>query len=642
MKKTSKNNNLAAFLFHQGTNYQSYDYLGAHRDGEGFVFRVWAPNVAAAYLTGDFCSWDESVPMKKITEGVWEAQLDKNSGFGEFSTYKFKFKTQKGDIYKSDPYAFHFETPPATSSKFYDIEGYEWQDSGWLKNRRKKGQKFYSQPLNIYEVHALSWKTHDDGTPLTYLELAEELPPYVKQMGYTHVEFMPIMEHPYSGSWGYQVCGYYAPSSRQGTPKDFMALVDALHCAGIGVILDWVPAHFPKDAHGLYEFDGAPLYEYQGFDKMEHRGWGTRRFDLGRNEIECFLVSNAAFWAEKYHADGLRVDAVASIIYLDFDKEPGEWLPNSYGDNRCLEGIAFCRKLNSFMKEKFPDVMMIAEESSAWQNITNFEGDTGLGFSLKWNMGWMNDFLKYAEADPVYRSSLHEKMTFSMMYAFNEKYVLAISHDEVVHGKKSFLDKMPGDYDMKFAGARAFMTYIMVHPGKKLSFMGAEIGQFREWDFAGQIEWFLLDYEKHAKMQRFVAELNNFYLSRRELWECDDSWNGFQWIDADNRDESIFSARRIDKKGNELIAIINLTPVERENFHLGVPDICDYEVVFCSNDEIYGGYGHRRGERIGAFECCTYTQNGYTNAIICPLAPMSAIILRPIKKEKRKLKSSNL
>ena len=625
--------------FIDGECDNAYEYFGAHftkLNGEdGVIFRVWAPNAKRVSVVGEFNGWDENKNQMKPNEyGIFETFI---AGVNQYDSYKYAVTNLTTEL-KSDPFAFHSETPYKTASKVYDLEGYEWGDKEFILNKKEP----YNQPVNIYEVHLGSWKKHQDGSYYSYAEYAEELVNYCVKCGYTHVEFMPIMEHPYGGSWGYQVCGYYAPSSRQGTPKDFMALVDALHCAGIGVILDWVPAHFPKDAHGLYEFDGAPLYEYQGFDKMEHRGWGTRRFDLGRNEIECFLVSNAVFWAEKYHIDGLRVDAVASIIYLDFDKQPGEWLPNSYGDNRCLEGIAFCRKLNSYMKEKFPDVMMIAEESSAWQNITSFEGDTGLGFSLKWNMGWMNDFLKYVEVDPVYRSSLHEKMTFSMMYAFNEKYILAISHDEVVHGKKSFLDKMPGDYDMKFAGARAFMTYIMMHPGKKLSFMGAEIGQFREWDFAGQIEWFLLEYEKHAKMQRFVAELNNFYLSHKELWECDDSWDGFQWIDADNRDESIFSMRRIDKKGNELVAVINLTPMERPNFHLGVPELCEYEVVFCSNDEIYGGYGHRRGERIGAFECCTYTQNGYTNAIICPLAPMSAIILRPKRKKKRKLKPSNL
>lgn len=634
--KHQKQSELAPFLFHQGTNYRTYDYLGVHKEGDRFVFRVWAPHADAVFIVGDFCGWDVGFPMERITEnGIWEGVVGSDSGFGEYSNYKYRLINGEREMYKADPYAFHFEEPPATASRFYDIEGFKWQDEGWMKNRRTKMKNPYIQPINIYEIHALSWKTHEDGTPLTYTELANELPPYLKQMGYTHVEFMPIMEHPFTGSWGYQVCGYYAPSARQGSPKDFMFLVNELHKAGIGVILDWVPAHFPKDSHGLYEFDGEPLYEYQGWDKMEHKGWGTRKFDVGRNEIECFLISNAAFWAEKYHADGLRVDAVASMLYLDYGKEAGEWLPNSKGDNRCLEAIAFCRMLNSYMKKEFPDVMMIAEESTAWHSVTGFEGEDGLGFTMKWNMGWMNDFLSYVETDTYFRKYIHEKMTFSMMYAFNEKYVLPISHDEVVHGKKSFLDKMPGEYDMKFAGAKAFMTFIMAHPGKKLSFMGNEIGQFREWDYAGQIEWFLLDYERHAQIQRFTSDLNHLYLSRKELWECDLSWDGFRWIDADNRDESILSLRRIDKKGNELIMIANLTPVERPNFHLGVPYAGEYEVLLCSDDAVYGGSGKYHSKILKAFECRTYKQNGFDHAIIYPLAPMSASILQ-VKKGKNK------
>ena len=635
---TKKSSELAPFLFHQGTNYRSYDYLGVHKEGDRFVFRVWAPHAEAVFIVGDFSDWNTGVPMSRITEnGIWEGYAE-NCVFGDFSSYKFRIISGGREFYKSDPYAFHFETPPATASKFYDIEGFEWQDEGWMKQRKKAMKNLSSIPLNIYELHALSWKTKEDGTYLSYTELASVLPPYVKQMGYTHVEIMPVMEHPFSGSWGYQVCGYYAPSSRQGTPKDFMFLINELHKAGIGVILDWVPAHFPKDAHGLYEFDGQPLYEYQGRDKMEHAGWGTRRFDVGRNEIECFLISNAAFWAEKYHADGLRVDAVASMLYLDFEKNPGEWLPNSKGDNRCLEAVAFFRMLNSYMKKEYPDVMMIAEESTAWPHVTSFEGEDGLGFTMKWNMGWMNDFLSYVETDPYFRKHVHEKLTFSMMYAFNESYILPISHDEVVHGKKSFLDKMPGEYNLKFSGARAFMTYIICHPGKKLSFMGSEIGQFREWDYASEIEWFLLDYEMHAKMQRFTAELNHLYLARKELWECDSSWDGFKWIDADNKDESILSFRRISRKGDELIITVNLTPVERPSFHLGVPYLGEYEVLLCSEDEIYGGRRNEKGKIYKAFECVTYRQNGFDNAIIYPLPPMSATILRAIPKKRKKEK----
>ena len=493
-------------------------------------------------------------------------------------------------IYKADPYAFAAECPPETASRICDIDGYEWRDEGWLAYRKEKAGRFYEEPMNIYEVHLGSWRRHEDGTPFSYSEIATELATYVKQMGYTHVELMPVAEHPFDGSWGYQVCSYYAPTARFGSPTDFMGFVDTMHEAGIGVILDWVPAHFPKDAHGLYEFDGQPLYEYQGWDRIEHEGWGTRRFDVGRNEVECFLVSNASFWLEKYHIDGLRVDAVASMIYLDYDKRPGEWVPNVYGNNRCLEAIAFFRKLNMHIKGLYPDALMIAEESTAWSNVTTLEND-GLGFDMKWNMGWMNDTLAYAETDPLFRKYEHEKTTFSLTYAFSERYVLPISHDEVVHGKKSFLDKMSGDYWQKFASARAIFGYMMTHPGKKLFFMGSEIGQFREWDFASQIEWFLLDYESHAKFQHYVAKLNHFYLSSPALWQRDDSWDGFTWIDADDRDRSLLSYRRIDRDGEELIVVLNFTPTVYDDFWLRVPTLGEYEEVFNSDGVDFGGSG---------------------------------------------------
>lgn len=628
-KDKNENGGLAPFLFHEGTNYEAYDYLGSHADENGYVFRVWAPHAEAVYVVGDFNGWRDETPMRRVTNaGIWEGHIAREEyTFGEFSNYKYKIITAGGEeIYKSDPYANHFETPPATSSKYYDISGFVWHDDAWLRDRKKRMCACYAEPINIYEVHLLSWKRHEDGTSYSYLELAEELPAYVKQMGYTHVEFMPVMEHPFDGSWGYQVCGYYAPTSRLGTPKDFMTLVDKLHTTGVGVILDWVPAHFPKDAHGLYEFDGEPLYEYQGADKMEHKSWGTRRFDVGRNEVESFLVSNASFWAEKYHADGLRVDAVASMIYLDYDKKPGEWLPNSEGDNRCLEAISFFRKLNSHMLNNFPDVMMIAEESTAWQNVTRFDDKNGLGFTMKWNMGWMNDLLSYAETDPYFRKYNHDRLTFSLMYAFSERYVLPISHDEVVHGKKSFLDKMPGDYDMKFAGAKAFMTYIIAHPGKKLSFMGSEIGQFREWDYQGQIEWFLLGYEKHAGLHTFVRDLNNLYLSRPELWERDDSWDGFRWIDADNKNESVLSMRRIARDGSEIIIVVNFTPIDRPRFNLGVPEAGEYKVLLCSADKKYGGDRNFTGKKVKSFICNGYRQNGLENAVEFDLAPMSGYV----------------
>ena len=582
------NTDLPVYLFHQGTNYHAYKLLGVHKKGRRYLFRVWAPNAQAVFVCGDFNGWSDSLPMTRLSDGgIWEAALSDRI-FGEGQLYKFLLRTAKGDLYKSDPYATASELVPGTASVSCTKLAYPWHDRVWMSTR-KRGS-FYQKPINIYELHIGSWKKKEDGSVYNYRELAAEMIPYIKTMGYTHIELMPVMEHPFDGSWGYQICGYYAPSSRYGTPLDFKAMIDALHGAGIGVILDWVPAHFPKDAHGLYEFDGQPLYECQGTDRMEHAGWGTRKFDLGRNEVECFLISNAVWWVKEYHADGLRVDAVASMIYLDYDKKPGQWIPNTYGDNRCLEGQAFLKKLNTYMKKEYPDVLMIAEESGSSVKITGFEQD-GLGFDMKWDMGWMNDTLTYAALDPLFRKYHHDKLTFSMMYAFSERYVLPVSHDEVVHGKKSFLDKMPGDYREKFAGSRVFGAYMMTHPGKKLTFMGSEIGQFREWDYKGQVEWFLLDYEQHAKLQRYYADLNRFYLTHPALWEIDDSWEGFQWIDPDDRDDSLITFRRIAKAGSELIVALNFTPVRRDDFHINVPAAGIYHEVFNSDREEYGGWG---------------------------------------------------
>ena len=585
-----KNQDMAAYLFHQGTNYKAYDYFGAHKNDDGYVFRVWAPNAERVYVVGDFNNWTDICPMRRTTKGgIWEA-LIASDAVKVGDKYKYKIYNNGVGVCKSDPYGVETELPPDTATIIGDIDSYTWRDSGWLAHRKRKAGKFSSEPLNIYELHLGSWKRHDDGSVYTYAEIASELAPYVKQMGYTHIELLPVMEHPYDGSWGYQVCSYYSPTARHGSPKDFMAFVDSMHEAGIGVILDWVPAHFPKDQHGLYEFDGAPLYEYQGWDRIEHEGWGTRRFDVGRNEVECFLVSNAMFWIEKYHVDGLRVDAVASMLYLDYDKRPGEWVPNVYGDNKCLEAIAFFRKLNGWLEGKHPDVLMIAEESTAWGNLTKF-ADGGLGFDAKWNMGWMNDTLAYIAEDPLFRKYHHEKMTFAMTYAFNEKYILSISHDEVVHGKKSLLDKMWGDYWQKFAGTRAYLGFMMTHPGKKLMFMGSEFGQFIEWKYDDQLDWFLLEYESHSRLQHYVSELNQLYLKTPAMWQVDDSWDGFKWIDADNREQSIFSYRRIDKKGNEVIVLLNFTPVVREDFMLGVPYSGVYEEIFNSDSEEFGGSG---------------------------------------------------
>ncbi len=621
---------IAPYLFHQGTNYYAQEYLGAHRTGGQMIFRVWAPGASSVFVIGDFNGWQEDTPMIRVTEGgVWEASMPENS-VPAGCKYKFRVVSAAGTHDKADPYAQATECPPATASVIAKPDGYSWRDGSWMQYRRRAMKNFYSQPINIYELQIASWKRHEDGSYYSYSEIAPDIASYVKQMGYTHIELMPVMEYPFDGSWGYQVCSYFAPSARFGTPADFMGFIDTMHEAGVGVILDWVPAHFPKDEHGLYEFDGSRLYEYQGDDRVEHDGWGTRRFDVGRNEVESFLVSSAMFWLEHYHVDGLRVDAVASMIYLDYDKRPGEWIPNVYGDNRCLEAIAFFRKLNSCIKEKHPDVLMIAEESTAWANVTTFDGG-GLGFDMKWNMGWMNDTLSYAQTDPVYRKYHHDKLTFSLTYAFSEKFVLPISHDEVVHGKKSFLDKMSGDYWQKFASARAFLAYMMTHPGKKLLFMGCEFGQFREWDYASGIEWFMLDYESHAKLQRYTAELNHFYLENPPLWECDDSWGGFQWIDADNRDQSIVSYRRIDRAGKELIVLINFTPVVREKFLLGVPYSGVYEEIFNSDAVDFGGSGVCNPD---ALKTTGKAWNGCPDSLHLEVPPPGAVILRCRRKRK--------
>ena len=627
-----KNGDQAPYYFHQGSSERAFEYLGAHKQEDGYVFRVWAPNAEAVSVCGDFCDWNaDQYPMSRVTAGgVWEILISE-SVVCEGALYKYVIRNRGKTVYKADPYGFAMECPPDTASVVCSLDGYQWRDSGWLKYRKKRftRERVMEQPVNIYEMHLGSWKLHEDGTPLSYEELARELAPYVKQMGYTHVELMPVSEFPFDGSWGYQVCGYYAPTARFGKPKEFMAFVDAMHEAGIGVILDWVPAHFPKDAHGLYEFDGQPLYEYQGMDRMEHEGWGTRRFDVGREEVQSFLISNAVYWADLYHIDGLRVDAVASMLYLDYDKRPGEWVPNVYGDNRCLEAIAFFKKFNSCMASRYPDVMTIAEESTAWSNITGFENG-GLGFSLKWNMGWMNDTLSYALEDPIWRSHHHNKLNFSISYAFSENFVLPISHDEVVHGKLSFLDRMPGPYEQKFAGARAFLAYMMTHPGKKLLFMSSEIGQFREWDFAGEVEWFLLDYEMHAKFQYYVACLNKFYLEQPALWERDAVWGGgFEWIDADNAEQSILSYRRKDAKGRELVVLINFTPVERKDFLLAVPYEGLYEEVFNSDGEKFGGTGSCNKGRFQTEPCLL---RGYGRAIRITVPPMGAAIFRCVRR----------
>ncbi|WP_066453066.1 1,4-alpha-glucan branching protein GlgB [Anaerotruncus rubiinfantis] len=629
--------NLPLYLFHQGTNYKAYEYLGAHPckigTTEGFIFRVWAPNARQVSVVGDFNNWDgQANPMEQLEDkSIWECVIP---DLQQFDIYKYCITAKDGrTLMKADPYAFHAQTSPETASKLYDIEGYAWDDAAWYESR--KDHNPYRSPMNIYEMHLGSWRRYSDGNPYSYRKLADELADYLLEMGYNYVEFMPLMEYPYDGSWGYQVTGYYAPTSRYGTPHDFMYLIDRLHQAGIGVIMDWVPAHFPKDAHGLYEFDGQPLYEYQDVHKREHAHWGTRIFDFGRNEVVCFLMSNANFWIEKYHIDGLRVDAVASMLYLDYGREDWEWLPNINGGKENLEAVAFLRKLNTSVLTEHPQALMIAEESTAWPLVTKPASVGGLGFNFKWNMGWMNDMLAYTSLDPIFRSYNHDKLTFSLFYAFSENFILPISHDEVVHGKCSLINKMPGEYAVKFSGMRAFLAYMMSHPGKKLIFMGCEFAQFIEWNYKQQLDWMLLDYESHRQMKLFVKELNHFYLENPVFWQVEDSWDGFSWLAHDDHARNIIVFRRMDEAGNELVVLCNFAPVTRENYRVGVPDATSYDEILNTDDVRFGGSGVVNK---GAIRVKKTPDHDMKQSITLTVPPLSVVFLkgRPRKAAKAK------
>ncbi len=616
-----RNKDFEKFLFNQGTNYYTYKYLGAHPEGDVFCFRVWAPSAYEVYLVGDFCDWENGIKMEN-SDGIWSVEIDRNR-VSNGMKYKFLIHRDGRRFYKADPYAFSSEITNPGASIIFDIindNSFKWDDEEYLKGRASLSEslsenKSPSVPMNIYEMHLGSWKRKNDGTFLNYREIASELVPYVKSMGYTHVEFMPVAEHPFDGSWGYQVCGYYSPTSRFGTPIDFMYLVNQLHIAGIGVILDWVPAHFPKDEYGLYEFDGGCLYEYQSDFRKEHKGWGTRAFDLGRTQIQSFLISNAIYWLKEYHIDGLRVDAVSSMLYLDYGRQHGEWVPNPDGSNYSLDGIAFFKKLNSVVREEVPDALMIAEESTSFPALTSKDG---LGFSMKWNMGWMNDTLKYIETDSIYRKYDHHKMTFSLMYAFSENYVLPLSHDEVVHCKNSIINKMYGDYWQKFACARTYLSYMFSHPGKKLTFMGAEIAQFREWDYNGSIEWFLLDFEMHRKYQSFIRELNFFYLENKPFWEIEDSFDGFQWISADDCDNNLYAYSRTDRNGNKVYVILNFSPQPRNNYYLPVAEDGEYKIVLNSDDDKFGGSGYLKSNSLCA----------NNNGMVLDVPPLACVYIK--------------
>ncbi len=636
-KHKTNANDVPLYLFHQGKNAKAYEFLGAHKTetGDSVVFRVWAPHAEAVSVVGDFNGWEpEENPMKKLEDNsVWECKI---GGIKQFDNYKYCIKTQDGELrYKADPYGFHAETRPETASKFYDIEGYKWKDGKWMEKR--KSAAVYDSPINIYEVHVGSWKLHEDGNFLSYRQLADELTKYVKEMGYTHIELLPVCEHPFDGSWGYQVTGYFAPTSRYGEPKDFMYFVDKCHREGIGVILDWVPAHFPKDAHGLYEFDGRSCYEYEDIRKGEHLQWGTKIFDYGRNEVRSFLTSSAMFWLEKYHVDGLRVDAVASMLYLDYGRNDGEWVANKNGGRENLEAVEFLQNLNISIFREHPDVMMIAEESTSWPLVSKPVCDGGLGFNFKWNMGWMNDCLRYFSMDGIFRKFNHNNLTFSFFYAFSENFVLPISHDEVVHGKCSMIGKMPGTYEEKFAGLRAFYAYMMAHPGKKLLFMGQEFAQFIEWNYKQGLDWLLLDYDMHKKMQDYVRELNRLYKQHSPLWQIDYDWAGFNWISNDDVDNSVISFRRIDREKKEIIAVCNFTNVERDGYRIGVPRAGTYKVLLNTDSESFGGEGKGTAVKVKSEKI---PMHGFENSISLDLAGLSVIYLTPPVKRKNNKNTS--
>lgn len=594
---------LDQYLFGQGTHYDIFKKLGAHpitQNGKtGTHFAVWAPNAKEVFLIGSFNEWDEeSHPMKRLEPlGIYATFV---AGVGVGELYKYLIITQDGrKIYKADPYANYAEFRPGTASRIADISKLKWSDSVWMEKRKSFEQD--KNPVSIYEVHPGSWKKHphgeDESGYYNYREFAHALVDYVKDMGYTHVELMGIAEHPFDGSWGYQVTGYYAPTSRYGTPEDFAYFVNYLHRNKIGVILDWVPAHFPRDAQGLADFDGTCLYEYADPKKGEHPDWGTKIFDYGKSEVKNFLIGNAIFWIEQFHVDGLRVDAVASMLYLDYGKSDGQWVANKYGGNKNLEAIEFFKHLNSLMVGRYPGIMMIAEESTAWPKVTGKPEDDGLGFTMKWNMGWMHDFLEYMKLDPYFRKYNHNKMTFAMTYAYSEKYVLVLSHDEVVHLKCSMINKMPGEYEDKFSNLKAGYSFMFGHPGKKLLFMGQDFAQFQEWSEERELDWYLLGEEKHQQMQNYVRALLHLYAKTPAMYQADCDPCGFEWINADDGDRSIFSFVRHSEDGkSNLLFVINFTPVARPDYRVGVPRRKQYRLVLNSDAAEFGGSGQERPE----------------------------------------------
>ena len=637
--------NFAKYLFHEGKNYKSYQFMGAHlcteNNVKGVRFTTWAPHASKVYVVNDETNWNinDKYEMKKASEGgIWTVFLP---GIQEGTLYKYAVLDSNNKmLLKSDPYGFYSEVRPNTASIVADYDNYKWKDSRWIKARNKKN--IYQSAVNIYEAHLGSWKLKENGDYYSYKELAEIMPKYVKEMGYTHVELMPVMEHPLDDSWGYQVTGYYSVTSRYGSINDFKYLVEAFHKEGIGVILDWVPGHFCKDSHGLYRFDGTPVYEYSDERLSENKGWGAANFDLGKREVKSFLVSNAVFWFENYHIDGLRVDAVANMLYLDYDRRPGEWKPNKYGENKNLEAIQFFKELNTAVFKEYPSVLMIAEESTAWPLVTRPADIGGLGFNFKWNMGWMNDILQYVQIDPKNRKYHHQKLTFPSMYQYSENFILPISHDEVVHGKKSLIDKMWGDRWNKFAGLRLFIAFMLGHPGKKTLFMGSEFGQFIEWRHKEQLEWQLIDeFKQHADTQKFFKEINNFYKDNEALWKYDYDGKGFEWIDADNNEQSILVfMRKSDKPEDTLIFICNFTSSVYYDFKIGVPYYGEYVEKFNTDSEVYGG-----SDQVieGILVSKKEGFHNQKNSLLIKVPPMAALVIgvKSIYKEKKVVKKSD-
>ncbi|MBC3886707.1 1,4-alpha-glucan branching protein GlgB [Acetobacterium paludosum] len=612
--------------------FLSYHYFGSHLNEDGVIFRTWAPNAQGVSVVGDFNNWEihqNAMTLIEGSHGIWELFIP---GLTSGMLYKYAVKQHNGEIaYKADPYAFYSEVKPKTASIIWDISNYSWQDEGWQKKRRSVN--WLEMPINIYEAHLGSWKRNKNGDYLTYHELAEQLVPYLLEMNYTHIELMPIMEHPFDGSWGYQLTGYYAATSRYGDPQGLMHFIDTCHQSGIGVILDWVPGHFCKDAHGLYRFDGTEQYEFS-----EHPQWGTMEFDYGKSEVLDFLVSNAYFWFDLFHADGLRIDGVASMIELNHGLE-GEPYHNAQGGTDRLEALSFLRELNTIIFRDFPFALMSAEDSTSYPLVTWPVDKGGLGFNLKWDMGWMHDTLNYMKTDPYFRNQFHDLLTFSMAYAFNENFVLPLSHDEVVHSKRTILDKMFGDYNMKFDQFRLLFGYMMTHPGKKLSFMGNEFAPFLEWRVDESLEWFLLEYEKHRQIQTYIKDLNKFYLKEKALWTCDHSWDGFKWLEPDNRDQSILIFKRMSADENDdLIVIMNFCPLSYIDYRVGVPGKGNYRLAFNSDELVYGGTGFKMKKTMKSQAIPLHEES---NSVSINIPPSSFVVLKGIVPRQYSKKNSD-